>query len=76
MSMNKLKSRYKHEKFRTCSVLRAYASLYFECLSLKKYINYFKLGVNEHVITHFHDFYDISFFHDFSRPGNYHFKIP
>jgi len=22
------------------------------------------------------NFYDLSFFHDFSRPGNYHFKIP
>jgi len=31
--------------------------LYFERLSLKKHVNYFKLGVNEHVIiTHFHDF--------------------
>jgi len=37
--------------------LRAYAGLYFEHLSLKKHINYFKRGVNEHVIiTNFHDF--------------------
>jgi len=36
----------------------AYAGLYFERLSLKKHINYFKLGVNEHVIiTNFLDFY-------------------
>jgi len=52
--MNKLKSPYKHEQL---CVLRAYAGLYFERLSLKKHINYVKLGVNEHVIiTHFHDF--------------------
>jgi len=57
MSMTKLKSRYKHENCRTFCRLRAYAGLYFERLSLKKYINYFKLGVNEHVIlTNFHDF--------------------
>jgi len=38
-------------------VLRAYTGLYFERLSLKKHINYFKLGVNEHVIiTNFHGF--------------------
>jgi len=58
---------------------RVIAGLYFERLSLKKYINYFKLCVNEHAITNFHDFsktYDLSFFHDFSRPGNDHFKIP
>jgi len=57
MSMTKLKSQYKHEKFRTFCVLRAYAGLYFERLSLKKHINYFKLGLIEHVIvTNFHDF--------------------
>jgi len=32
------------------------------------------------ILTNFHDFsqnfYDLSFFHDFSRPGNDHFKIP
>jgi len=34
-----------------------YAGLHFERLSLKKYINYFKLGLNRHVIiTNFHDF--------------------
>jgi len=75
MSMTKPKSRYKHEKCRKRCVLRAYAGLYFERLSY-----YFKLGVNEHVIRNFHDFsknfYDLSFFHDFSRPGNDHFKIP
>jgi len=66
--MTKLKSRNKHEQFRKCCVLREYAGLYFERLSLKKRINYFKLCVNEHVITHFHDFdnfYDLSFFHEF-----------
>jgi len=55
MSMTKLKSRYKHEQFRKYCVLIAYAGLYFERLSLKN-VNYFKLGVNEHVITHFHNF--------------------
>jgi len=64
--MTKLKSRYKHKKCRTFCVLRAYAGLYFKRLSLKKHNNYFKLGVNEHVIiTHFHDFsqtFMISFF--------------
>jgi len=55
ISMAKLKSRCIHEQFRTWCVLRAEAGLYFERLSLKN-INYFKLGVNEHVITHFHDF--------------------
>jgi len=56
MSMTKLKSRYKHEHFRKCCVLRAHAGLYFERLSLKN-INYFKLGVNQHlIITNFHDF--------------------
>jgi len=35
MSMTKLKSRYKHEKFRKCCVSRAYAGLYFERLSVK-----------------------------------------
>jgi len=56
ISMTKLKSRYKHKKCRTFCVLRAYAGLYCQRLSLKKH-NYFKLGVNEHVIiTHFHDF--------------------
>jgi len=40
--MTKLKSRYKHEQFRKCSVLREYAGLYFERLSLKN-MNYFKL---------------------------------
>jgi len=33
ISMTKLKSRYKHEHFRKCYVLRAYAGLYFERLS-------------------------------------------
>jgi len=28
------------------------------------------------ILTNVHDFYDLSFFHDFSRPGNDHFKIP
>jgi len=57
MSMTKLKSRYKHENCRKVCVLRAIAGLYFERLSLKIYINYFKLDVNEHVIlTNFHDF--------------------
>jgi len=57
MSMTELKSRNKHEKFRKCNVLRASVGLYFERLSLKKHINYFKLAVNEHVnITHLHDF--------------------
>jgi len=51
ISMTKLKSRYKHEHFRRCCALRACAGLYFERLSLKKHINYFKLGVNEHVKT-------------------------
>jgi len=56
ISMTKLKSPYKHEKCRTCCVLREFAGLYFERLSLKN-INYFKLGVNEHVIiTNVHDF--------------------
>jgi len=56
ISMTKLKSRSTHEQFRKCCVLRAYADLYFERISLKN-INYFKLCVNEHVIiTHFHDF--------------------
>jgi len=50
ISMTKLKSRYKHKKYRTFCVSRAYAGLYFERLSFKKHINYFKLGVNEHVI--------------------------
>jgi len=36
ISMKKLKSRYKHEQFRKCSVLIAYAGLYSERLSLKK----------------------------------------
>jgi len=35
ISMTKLKSRYKHEEFRTCCVLKAYAGLYCERLSLK-----------------------------------------
>jgi len=47
---------------------------------LKKHINYFKLGVNEHVIITFpwlfQNFYDLSFLHDFSRPGNDRYKIP
>jgi len=50
ISMTKRKYRYKHETFRKFCVLTAYAGLYFERLSLKKHINYFKLGVNEHVI--------------------------
>jgi len=54
--MTKLKSRYKHEQFRKCCVLRAIAGLYFERLSLKKYINYLKLGVNDVITTNFHDF--------------------
>jgi len=57
ISMTKLKSQYKHEQFWKCCVLRAYAGLYFERLSLKKHLNYSKLGVNEHVIiTNVHDF--------------------
>jgi len=43
ISMTKLKSRYKHEKF---SKFGVYAGLYFERLSLKKHISDFKLGVN------------------------------
>jgi len=39
ISITKLNSRHKHEQF---SVLRAYAVLYFERLSLK-HINYLKL---------------------------------
>jgi len=35
MSTTKRKSWYKHEKFRKCCVLRAYAGFYFERLSLK-----------------------------------------
>jgi len=67
ISMTKLKSRYKHKKCRTPCVLRAYAGLYIERLSLKKHINYFKLAVNEHVnITTlprlFQNFPDLSFF--------------
>jgi len=43
-------------------VLRAIAGLYFERLSLKKYFNYFKLGVNEHVIlTNFHYVFSMTF---------------
>jgi len=71
--MTKLKSRYKHEQFRTCCVSRAYAGLYFERLSWKKHINYFKLGVNEHVIiTHFHEFsktFMIHVFFSMTFPG-------
>jgi len=49
ISMTKLKSRYKHENCRKCCVL-------FWASFFKKHINYFKLGVNEHVIlTNFHD---------------------
>jgi len=77
--MTKLESRYKHEKCRKLCVLRAYAGLYFDRLSLKN-IHYFKLGVKEHVIiTNFQDFsktFMICFFHNFSRTGNDHFKIP
>jgi len=81
ISMTKLKSRYKHEQFRKCWASRAYAGLHFERLSFKFFWFYFKLGINEHVIiTNFHDFSKTfmisSFFHDFSRPGNDHFKIP
>jgi len=54
--MTKLKSRYKYEQFRKVCVLRAYAGLYFERLSLKKHINYIKLGVNDVIVTHFQDF--------------------
>jgi len=55
--------------------------LVFWASFLKKHRNYFKLGVNEHVnITTFPwlfpNFYLLRFFHDFSRPGNDHFKIP
>jgi len=51
----------------------------FERLSFKKHINYFKLGVNEHVNIKtfpwlFQNF--LSFFRDFSRPANDHLKIP
>jgi len=70
--MTKLKYRYKHEQFRTCCVLRADAGLYFERLSLKKHIKYFKLRINEHVnITHFHDFSNTFMNYVFSRtfPG-------
>jgi len=35
ISMTKLKTRYKHENCRKCCVLRAFAGLYFERLSLK-----------------------------------------
>jgi len=56
MTLNQI-SMTKHETFRKCCVLKAYAGLHFERLSLKIYINYFKLGVNEQVIiTNFHDF--------------------
>jgi len=57
ISMTKLKSRYKHEQFRTFCVLRADAGLYFERLSLKNLLIIFKLRINEHVmITNVHDF--------------------
>jgi len=79
--MTKLKSRYKHEQFRTFCVSRTDAGLYFERLSLKKHINFFKLRINEHVmITHFHDFSKTFMIYVFSRTfpklRNYHFKIP
>jgi len=72
-------SRNKHEQFRRLCVLRAYAG--FWASYFKKHVNYFKLGVNEHVIITtfpwlFQNFYDLSFSHDFSRPGNDHLKIP
>jgi len=61
-------------------VLRACAGLYSERLSLKKHINYFKFGVNGRDYNKFpglfQNFYDLSFFHDFSRPGNDYFRIP
>jgi len=58
--MTKLQSQYKHEKCRKFSVLRAYAGLYFERLSLKNILiisNSMNSNLNEHVIiTNFHDF--------------------
>jgi len=38
-------------------------------------INYFKVSVNEHFHDFSPNFWDLSFFHDFSRPGNNHLKI-
>jgi len=57
--------------------MRACARLYFERISLKKYINYLKLSGNKHLnLTHFlFSKYFFFLLKDFSRPGNNHLKI-
>jgi len=63
-----------------CCVLRAYAGLYLERLSLKNILiisNSAWMNILRRKCPWlFQNFYDWSVFHDFSRPGNDHFKIP
>ncbi|TNN85924.1 hypothetical protein EYF80_003768 [Liparis tanakae] len=59
----------------------SFKSNYYPLFFLSKTYEYFELDVNEHVnITTFprlfQNFCDLSFFHNFSRPGDDHFKIP